>query len=153
MAKTSFSAAARVARPKRVQRKSAASASAISTTTPAIQNRFAGIDASNTRMMLVGKTFGICFDAEPNHSSTVAWRMRRIPSDATSFASGDDVRSGRKTSSSLSTPTRIAASNVRAIAGAVANVKPNSSVRKAQNAYAATIETAPVARLMIPEPR
>ena len=122
------------ARPKRVQRKSAASASAISTTTPAIQNRFAGIDAPNTRMMLVGKTFGICFDAEPNHSSTVAWRMSRMPSEATSLASGDDVRSGRKTSSSLSTPTRIAASNVRAIAGPVAKVKPNSSVRKAQNA-------------------
>ena len=55
----------------------------------------------NTSTMLVGKTLGICFDAEPNHSSTVAWRISRIPSEATSLASGDDVRSGRKTSSSL----------------------------------------------------
>ena len=53
-----------------------------------------------------GKTLGICFDAEPNHSSIVACRISRIPSEATSLASGDDVRSGRNTSSSLSTPTR-----------------------------------------------
>ena len=64
----------------------------------AIQNRFAGIDAPNSSTMLVGKTLGICFDAEPNHSSTVAWRINRMPSEATSLASGDDVRSGRKTS-------------------------------------------------------
>ena len=43
---TSFSAAARVARPNRVQRYKAASASAISTTITAIQNRFAGIDVA-----------------------------------------------------------------------------------------------------------
>ncbi len=104
-------------------------------------------------MMSVGKMLGICFDDEPNHSSTVAWRMSRIPSEATSLASGDDVRNGRNTSSSLRTPTRIATSSVTTIAGPVANVKPNSSVRSAQNAYAATIDTAPVARLMIPDPR
>ena len=78
----------------------------MSTTIAAIQNLFAGIDVPNTSTMLVGKTLGICFDGEPNHSSTVAWRINRIPSEATSLASGDDVRSGRKTSSSLSTPTQ-----------------------------------------------
>ena len=98
---TSFSAAARVARPNRVQRYNAANASARSTTTPAIQNLFAGIDVPNTSTMLVGKTLGICFAGEPNHSSIVAWRVNRTPSEATSLASGDDVRSGRKTSSSL----------------------------------------------------
>ena len=59
---TSFSAAARVARPNRVHRYRAVNASAISTTMPAIQNLFAGIDAPNTSTMLVGKTLGICFD-------------------------------------------------------------------------------------------
>ena len=39
------------------------------------------------------------------------------------------------------------------IAGAVASVKPKKSDFSAQNAYAATIATAPVARLMIPDPR
>ena len=69
---TSFSAAARVARPNRVQRYKAESASAISTTIAAIQNLFAGIVAPNTWMMFVGKTLGICLAAEPNHSNTVA---------------------------------------------------------------------------------
>ena len=78
----------------------------------------------NTLTMLVGKTLGICFAAEPNHSSTVAWKINRIPSEATSLASGDDVRSGRKTSSSLSTPTRTDTRIVTATAGAVASVKP-----------------------------
>ena len=70
------------------------------------------------------KTLGICFDAEPNHSSIVAWRTSRIPSEATSLASGDEVRSGRNTSSSLITPTRTATSSVTTTAGAVASVKP-----------------------------
>ena len=62
------------------------------------------------------------------------------------------MRSGRKTSSSLRTPTRIAAAIVMASAGA-ANAGPRSPVRSAQKPYAATIETAPVDRLMIPAPR
>ena len=124
MPNTSFSAAARVARPNRVHRYKAVSANAMSTTIAAIQNRFAGIDVPNTSTMLVGKMLGICFAGEPNHSSTVAWRINRIPSEATSLASGDDVRSGRKTSNSLSTPTRTDTTIVTAIAGAVANVKP-----------------------------
>ena len=70
----------------------------------------------------LGKMLGIDFDGEPNHSSIVAWRISRIPSEATSLASGDDVRSGRNTSSSLSTPTRIATSIVTATAGTVPNV-------------------------------
>ena len=120
---TSFSAAARVASPNRVQRYKAVSASAISTTIAAIQNLFAGIDVPKTLTKLVGKTLGICFDGEPNHSRIVAWRVNRIPSEATSLASGDDVRSGRKTSSSLTTPTTIDTTIVTTIAGGVASVK------------------------------
>ena len=99
----------------------------MSITIPAIQNRFAGIDVPKTSTMFVGKMFGICFAAEPNHSSIVAWRVSRIPSEATSLASGDDVRSGRKTSSSLSTPTSNDTSDVTTNAGAVASVKPKKS--------------------------
>ncbi len=122
MPNTSFSDAARVARPNRVQRNRATSASAISTTTPAIQNPYTGIDLPNTSTMSLGNTLGIDCDAEPNQSSIVAWRIRRIPSEATSLASGDDVRSGRNTSSSLSTPTRIATDIVTIAAGTVPNV-------------------------------
>ena len=125
----------------------------MSTTTAAIQNLFAGIVASNTSTMSVGNTLGIGFDAVPNHSSTVAWSISRIPSEATSLASGDDVRSGRKTSSSLTTPTRTAPSIVTTTAGTVGSVTPKKSDLSAQNRYAATMDTAPMARLMIPEPR
>ena len=124
MPNTSFSDAARVSSPNRVQRNNAPRASAISTTTPAIQNRFSGIDEPSTSRMSVVKTLGICLDAEPNQSSIVAWRINRIPSEATSLASGDDVRSGRNTISSLITPTRTATSIVTATAGAVASVTP-----------------------------
>src|SRR5512141_3091019 len=94
---TSFSAAARVAKPKRVQRYKAVSASAISTTIAAIQNLFAWIDVPETLTKLVGKMLGICFDREPNHSRIVACKVNKSPSEDTSLASGDDVRSGRKT--------------------------------------------------------
>ena len=76
----------------------------------------------NTSTMSLGKMLGIDCDAEPNQSSIVAWRISRIPSEATSLASGDDVRSGRNTSSSLSTPTRIATDIVTIAAGTVPNV-------------------------------
>ena len=78
--------------------------------------------AEDLSTMSFGKTLGIDCDAEPNQSSIVAWRISRIPSEATSLASGDDVRSGRNTSSSLSTPTRIATAIVTIAAGTVPNV-------------------------------
>ena len=150
---TSFSEAARVASPKRVHRYRATSTSAITTTMPVIQNRFTGIGTPNTSIVLVVRMLGTCFAAGPNHNSTVACRVSRMPSDAMSLASGDVVRSGRNTSSSLNTPTPTATATVATTAGAVSRVKWKKSFLKAQNEYAATIATAPVARLMMPEPR
>jgi hypothetical protein len=66
---------------------------------------------------------GICFDREPNHSRIVACKVNKIPSEATSLASGEDVRSGRNTSSSLTTPTTIDTTIVTTIAGGVDSVK------------------------------
>ncbi len=149
----SFSEAARVARPKRVQRYSAASTSVSTITIPAIQKRFTGTETSATLTVSVGKRFGICLDAVPNPSTIAACSVSRIPSDATSFASGAAVRSGRNTSTSISTPTRAEASRVTTIAGAVPSVKPKKSDLSDHIEYAATIATAPVARLMIPDPR
>ncbi len=153
MPNTSFSDDARVARPNRVHRKRAPSASAMMTTTPAIQKRLIGIELPKTSTMSVGNTLGIAFEAEPNHSNMVAWRISRMPSEATSLASGDDVRSGRNTSSSLNTPTRIATAIVTMTAGTVPSVTLKKPVLSAQKPYADTIAMAPVARLMIPEPR
>ena len=59
MPNTSFSEAARVARPNRVQRNSAPSAIAIRRTTPAIQNRLTGNDVPNTFTKSFGKMLGI----------------------------------------------------------------------------------------------
>ena len=124
IAVTSFSDAARVASPNRVQRNRAPSASVISTTMPAIQNRLTGIELPRTSTMRTGNTLGICRGASPNHRSIVACSTRRMPSDATSLARGDDVRSGRNTSSSPSTPTSTAAAIVMASAATVANCGP-----------------------------
>ena len=63
--------------------------------------------------------FGTCLAADPNHSSTVACSVSRMPSEAMSFASGDDVLSGRKTTNSVNTPTATATAMVTITAGAV----------------------------------
>ena len=108
IALTSFSEAAFVANPKRVNRKSAAMASTSTSTIPDIQNRLIGIWIPESLKFHVGSVLGICLAAVPNHSNTVACSVSRMPSDATSFANGDAVRSGRNTSSSAITPTPIA---------------------------------------------
>jgi hypothetical protein len=124
MPKTSFSDAARVAKPSRVNRNKAASASAITTTIPAIQNRLAGIDLPNTSTMSFVKMLGIGCDADPNQSNIVAWSTSRIPSEATNLASGDDVRNGRKTSNSLRMPSSTDTRIVTTTAGTVPSVTP-----------------------------
>ena len=125
----------------------------ITITIPVSQNRLTGIGTSNTVTLLLGKMSGGAFGDAPKLSSIADWSVRRIPSDATSFASGAAVLSGRKTSTSINTPTRAQTSNVTTSAGAVPNVNPKKSVFSDQNEYPATIATAPVARLMIPDPR
>src|SRR5262245_1761998 len=93
-----------------------------------------------------------CCDV-PNARSIVACAVSRTPSEATSFASGAAVRSGRMTASSIATVTATMNAYVRTIASGVPTVKPSSPVRSAQNEKPASIAIAPAARLMKPEPR
>ena len=108
------------------------------------------VEHPNDRIgMMVG--WGCC--DVPNASNIVACAVSRTPSEATSFASGAAVRSGRKTASSITTLTTITKTYERAIASGVATVKPSSPVRSAQNEKPASMAIAPAARLMNPEPR
>ena len=80
----------------------------ISTTTPAIQKRLTGIELPSTSTIRTGNTLGICRGAaEPQQHRGL--QHQQDAEEATSLASGDDVRSGRNTSSSPSTPTSTAA--------------------------------------------
>ena len=60
----------------------------------------------------------------PNASETDACATSRTPSDAASFASGDAVRSGRKTTNSMRTPTTTSTTSVRRSATAVGACQP-----------------------------
>ena len=82
-----------------------------------------------------------------------ACAVSRTPSEATSFASGAALRSGRKTASSITMLMAITTTYVRTTAGGVESVKPSSPVRSAQNVNPASMAIAPAARLMKPEPR
>ena len=65
-----------------------------------------GTAPSSMRMTLIGMIVGCgCCDV-PKARSMIAWSVSRTPSEATSFASGAAVRSGRKTASSIATVTR-----------------------------------------------
>ena len=64
-----------------------------------------GTAPSSIRMTRIGMIVGCgCCDV-PNARSIVACAVSRTPSEATSFASGAAVRSGRKTASSIATVT------------------------------------------------
>ena len=80
--------------------------------------------------MMVG--WGCC--DVPNASSIVACAVSRTPSEATSFASGAAVRSGRKTASSITMLTTITNDvGERDRRAGWRRVKPSSPVRSAQN--------------------
>jgi hypothetical protein len=101
----------------------------------------------------VGKIEGGVFGFGPKPRMIAACSTSRIPRDATSFARGDAVRSGRNARNSMRRPTPAATTNVKTMDTGVPNSGPNTPVLNDQNAYAATSATAPVARLMIPDPR
>src|SRR6185436_19177804 len=63
--------------------------------------------------------------------------------------SGEELRSGRKTTVSTTTPKTTVPASARTRATTVATPSEVSH----RNRYAATIELAPVARLMTPDPR
>ncbi len=132
IALTSFSEAARVARPKRLKRYSAISSSAMTMTMPASRKRSSGTVAPSTWTTLVGRIGGCGFCVVPKASSIEAWAMSRTPSDDTSLASGEALRSGRNATSSISAPTASVYTSVRTSAGAVDMPLPISPVFSAQ---------------------
>jgi hypothetical protein len=132
IAATSFSDAARVARPKRVNRYSAARAMASTITIPVRMKRSTGITALSTLTVLWGRTVGSGCWVVPKASSIEAWRTSRTPSEETSLASGAAVRSGRKATTSVSAPTVSTITRLASRAGAVDQC--SRSRRSAQNA-------------------
>ena len=77
----------------------------IPTTAPLSTRLDSGTAPSSIRTTRIGMIVGCgCCDV-PNASSIVACAVSRTPSEATSFASGAAVRSGRTTASSIATVT------------------------------------------------
>src|SRR5918992_765860 len=146
-ADSSFSDAALVASPNRVQRYTAASTAATAITIPARMNRSMGTTEPNTSTVSLGKIEGCGFWVVPKASSMDAWATRSTPSDDTSLASGAALRSGLKATSSISAPITSVTTSVIRSAGAVPNSVPNSPVLSDQNVYPASMATPPVAML------
>ena len=88
---------------------------------PVSQNRSDGIRVPMTVTASPGRTERTIRPPPPSMSVTAARAMSRTPSDATSFESGDEVRSRRNTTSSTSTPSAIVAPSARTSAGTTAS--------------------------------
>ena len=134
MLEVSFSDAARVARPNEVQRYTAVSATAATMTMPAMMKRSIGTTAPSILTTFWGRICGSSCGSVPNASSIDAWNTSSTPSEATSFASGGELRNGRKMPSSAAAATSAMNTSAMISAGALPTVKPNSSVLSAQNA-------------------
>ncbi len=79
----------------------------IPTTAPLSTRLDSGTAPSSNRTTRIGMMVGWGCCEVPNASSIVACAVSRTPSEATSFASGAAVRSGRKTASSIAMLTTI----------------------------------------------
>ena len=103
---------------------------------PAMMKRFTGIAAPSIRTTLSGRNWGCCCGSVPNASSSDECSTRRIPSDATSFASGGELRSGRKDAELRRgrDPHHAEQEALMTTAGAVATLNPNSPFVNPQNA-------------------
>ncbi len=75
-----------------------------------------------------GRTWGL----GPKASRIAACAMSRIPSEATSLASGEAVRRGRKASSSIARPIASETTIVKRKETGAENSGPNTPVLKAQ---------------------
>ena len=113
-----------MASPNRVQRYSAASTIAIAITMPARMNLSSGTVLPNTCTVPLGNIAGCGFCVVPNASSIDACATSSTPSDDTSFASGDAVRSGRNATNSIRAPIASVISSVSTSAGAVPKCVP-----------------------------
>ena len=88
-------------------------------TIPVRMNRSTGITAPKTWTMLWGRIVGSGWGVLPKANSTIACAMSRTPSEDTSLASGEALRSGRKAMSSTSTPKMRTMTRLLTSAGAV----------------------------------
>ena len=88
-------------------------------TIPVRMNRSTGMTAPRTWTVLWGRIVGSGSGVLPKASSTIAWAMSSTPSEDTSLASGEALRSGRKAISSTSTPNRRTMTRLHTSAGAV----------------------------------
>ena len=102
-------------------------------TIPVSQKRSTGMRVPAIVTRPAGSTDGTTRPPPPVMRSIVACAMRSTPSDATSFDSGDELRSGRNTTSCTTTPIATVARSASAIAGAVASGEPPRSVRSHRN--------------------
>ena len=116
-----------------------------------MMKRSIGMTAPSIDTVFCGSTFGSGCSELPNASSIEAWSTSSTPSDETSLASGEAVRSGRNAISSVAAPAASTTTRLATSAGPVDQC--SRSIRIAQKAYPASIANPPVARLMIPEPR
>jgi hypothetical protein len=73
-------------------------------TMPAMMNRFVGTGMSKMIVVPSGRIVGADLLPVPNSRSTAACEQSRTPSEATSFARGEAVRSGRNAMNSMSAP-------------------------------------------------
>lgn len=71
-----------------------------------------------------GSTGGCGFVWIPNASETEACATSSTPSEAASFASGEEVRSGLKAMNSIKTPSATRMKSVRTSAAAVGTCQP-----------------------------
>ena len=94
--------------------------------------RSIGITAPSIDTVFCGSTFGSGCSELPNASSIDAWSTSSTPSDETSLASGEAVRSGRNATSSVAAPAASTTSRLSSSAGAVD--RWSRSTRSAQKA-------------------
>ena len=123
----SSSAAARVARPKRVNRYAAQRATVAATTSPARISWSRAIDVPRRwtgRFSNSGLTATAC---EVKRSTTTDWSTSSSPTDATVLASGGAWRSGRNTRACMSSPASAATTRLRANAAPNVSGAPNDN--------------------------
>ena len=123
-----LSEAPRSARPVRLQRNQAASASATTTVMAAAHKRSIGIDASRILAPPCGRNRSTGTAAVPNCSTISDWMTASRPVDATRFATVDAPRSGRKTNRYDAAPSSADMSSAITIAVAVVAGPPSDGV-------------------------
>src|ERR1700733_94969 len=153
VADVSFSNAAFVSSPKRLQRYAAQSRTVTPIAIPAKMRFDSGTVNPRTVTSALEMIEGSVFGNGPKAKSIAACAARRIPTDATSLTTGEAFLNGRKANTSMAVPSTSDTSRASRNDGTVPSPGPMSPVLNAQNAYPETIATAPTARLMMPEPR